>query len=93
MAHPSVLNKAAAIELAQAVNTLEELLPEEDHVDVHENLLRVRNDAVGRSDKNYQMAVLLGGLSRVVAAQQEEIDRLGRVKANAAALSSKAGGS
>jgi hypothetical protein len=42
MAHPSVLAKTAAIELDEAVSLLQELLPEEDYPQVHDNLFRAQ---------------------------------------------------
>jgi hypothetical protein len=52
MAHPSVLSKTAAMELEGAVSLLQELLPEDQYPEVHNNLHRAHHDAVGRSDES-----------------------------------------
>jgi hypothetical protein len=76
MAHPSVLAKTGAIELDTAANTLQELLPEEQYPEVHDNLRRAQHDAVGRSDGFFKVKVLAGAFARPLAAQEVRIREL-----------------
>jgi hypothetical protein len=78
MAHPSVLvlAKTGAIELAEAVSLLQELLPADEYPEVHDNLHRAQRDVVGRSDESFKVKVLAGAFARLFAAQEQRIAAL-----------------
>jgi hypothetical protein len=44
------------------------------------------SDVVASQNTEFKLNALVAALVRIIAGQQEEIDRLGRVKANAASL-------
>jgi hypothetical protein len=76
MAHPSVLKKTVAIELDGAVSLLQELLPEEDYPEVHDNLRRAQHDVVGLVAASFKVKVLAGAFARLLAAQEARIREL-----------------
>jgi hypothetical protein len=82
VAHPSVLKKTAASELDGAVSLLQELLPEKDYPEVHDNLFRTQRDAVARSDQSYQIAVLIGALCCALKDHHQQIAALSSTKAD-----------
>ncbi len=74
MAHPSVLRKSAAIERAEALGTIDGLLPEDSPA--RELLRRAQDDVVGRYDESFQIDVLVGALARIAAEQERRISEL-----------------
>ena len=81
----------AAVVRRDALETLTTLLPEDDgeHRE-REGLQAAQHDRVASKDPVFQVDALVGALARIVAAQQQEIDKLKRTKANATTLASKA---
>jgi len=70
----SHLRKLAAIERDNALEILDELLP--DDSPAREALHRAQRDVVGSKDGEFVVNALVGALARVVLEQQRQIDEL-----------------
>ena len=87
MADRIYLNQLQAVVRRDALERLSALLPEDDgdHREGEALVAGVR-DVVARQDSAFQLDALVGALTRVVAAQQEEIAAIKKSKAPTAAL-------
>jgi hypothetical protein len=83
------LNKLAAQVRLQAIETLKDLIADDEGGRELEALEAARRDAVASKDPQFEIVALCGALARIVEAQQAEIEKLKRTKANAASLSQK----
>jgi hypothetical protein len=83
------LNKLSAIVRRDALERLEDLLPD-DAGDAREQeaLVAAQRDVVASKDPQFQVYALVGALSRIVARQQEEIDALSSAKDSSSSRSS-----
>jgi hypothetical protein len=73
MAGTEVLLREQAVALQEAVQTVERLLPEEG---TSERLERAQTDMVGRGMDSFVFSMVVSELTRVVADQQERIEKL-----------------
>jgi hypothetical protein len=81
------LNQLQAVVRRDALERLASLLPEDD--DDHreaEALQASVVDVVASQNQAFQLDALVGALSRVVEVQSEELEKLRRTKASAAAV-------
>lgn len=71
MAGTQVLRQRKAEAMQEAIQTAERLLGEES-----ERLRSTQRDVVGKTMQDYVFSMLIAELTRVVAAQQERIEKL-----------------